>query len=58
MYYTNYRAKNRSFTTSVTSGNSTQRISNSQNNIGYVQGVNKGSYTTNMNQMLNIFNNN
>ena len=58
MYFTNYRAKNRSFTTSVTSGNSTQRISNSQNNIGYVQGVNKGSYTTNMNQMLNTFNNN
>ena len=58
MYYTNYSANGRSFTTSVTSGNSTQRISNSSSNIGYVQGVNKGSYTNNMNTMLNVFNNN
>ena len=58
MYYTNYSANGRSFTTSVTSGNSTQRISNSSSNIGYVQGVNKGSYTNNMNTILNVFNNN
>ena len=58
LYYTNYKAKNRSFTGSVTSGNSNQRISNSSNNIGYVQGLNKGTYTTDMNSMLNVFNNN
>ena len=58
MYYTNFRANGRAFTQSVSSGNSTQRISNSTNNIGYVQGVNKGIYTNNMNNMLTIFNNN
>ena len=58
MYFTNYTANGRSFTTSVQSGNSTQRISNSYSNIGYVQGVNKGIYTNDMNSMLNIFNNN
>ena len=58
LYYTNYKAKNRSFTGSVTSGNSNQRISNSSNNIGYVQGVNKGSYTNNLNDVLTVFNNN
>ena len=36
-YFTGYTANNRSFTTSVTSGNSTQRISSSSNNVGYVQ---------------------
>lgn len=58
MYYTNYSANGRSFTASVTSGNSTQRISNSSTNIGYVQGINKGIYTNNMNTILNMFNNN
>lgn len=58
MYFTNYRANNRSFTTSVTSGNSNQRVSNNSSNIGYVQGVNKGIYTNNMNTVLNVFNNN
>ena len=58
MYYANYSVNGTTFTTSVQSGNSNQRISNSSNNIGYVQGVNKGIYTNDMNTMLNIFNNN
>ncbi len=58
MYFTNYTANGTTFTTSVTSGNSNQRISNSSSNIGYVQGVNKGIYTNDMNTMLNVFNNN
>ena len=58
MYFTNYSANGTTFTTSVQSGNSTQRISNNTNNIGSVQGVNKGIYTNNMNEMLTTFNNN
>lgn len=58
MYYTNYSANGRTFTSTVISGTSTQRLSNSSTNIGYVQGVNKGSYTTDMNAILNMFNNN
>ena len=57
MYFTNYTVNGRSFTTSVTTGNSTQRISTSSSNIGYVQGVNKGIYTNDMNAILTIFNN-
>ena len=57
-YYTNFSIDGTSFTQSVTSGNSTARKSNSSNNIGYVQGVNKGSYTSNMTTMLNLFNGN
>lgn len=57
-YYTNYSAAGTRFTQSVTSGTSTARKSNSTNNVGYVQGVNKGSYTTNMTTMLNLFNGN
>ena len=58
LYYTNYSANGRTFTASVTSGTSSQRLNNSSSNIGYVQGVNKGSYTNNMNTVLNVFNNN
>ncbi len=58
IYFTNYSANNRTFTTSVTSGNSNQRVSSSSSNIGYVQGVNKGIYTDNMNTILNMFNTN
>lgn len=58
LYYTNYSANGRTFTANVTTGNSTQRVSNSSTNIGYVQGVNKGRYTTNMNTVLNVFNGN
>ena len=58
LYYTNYSANGTRFTSSVTSGTSNQRLSNSSSNIGYVQGVNKGSYTNNLNTVLNVFNNN
>lgn len=57
-YYTNYSAAGTTFTQSVTSGTSTARKSNNSNNVGYVQGVNKGSYTSNMTIMLNLFNGN
>lgn len=56
-FYTNYSANGTRFTSTVTSGTSTSRISNSTNNIGSVQGVNKGQYTTNMTNMLTMFNN-
>ena len=55
-YFTNYRANDESFTRSVVSGTSTQRISNSTNNVGYVQGVNKGVYTNSASSRLNSFN--
>lgn len=57
-YYTNYSAAGTTFTQTVTSGSSTARKSNSSNNVGYVQGVNKGSYTTDMSAILDIFNEN
>lgn len=57
-YYTNYSAAETTFTQSVTSGTSTARKSNSSSNVGYVQGVNKGSYTTDMLAVLEKFNNN
>ncbi|MFR5683857.1 MAG: hypothetical protein ACLUD1_07390, partial [Clostridia bacterium] len=56
-FYTNYSANGTRFTSTVTSGTSTSRISNSTNNIGSVEGVNKGQYTTNMTNMLTMFNN-
>lgn len=58
LYYSDYTANGTRFTQNVTSGTSTARRSNTRTNIGYVQGVNKGSYTTNMNTMLNMFNEN
>ncbi len=54
-YFTSYSTNNRSFTTSVTSQNSNEYVSSSY--MGYVQGVNKGLYTSNTNSMLNNFNN-
>ena len=57
-YYSGYTAGGTSFTQTVTSGNSTARKSNSSSEIGYVQGVNKGIYTNDMNTILNMFNNN
>ena len=59
MYYTNFTAKGTTFTQSVTTGNSNaRRVTNNTNDIGYVQGVNKGIYTTNMNNVLSMLNNN
>lgn len=57
-YYTNYSAAGTTFTSSVTSGTSTARKSNRSTNVGYVQGVNKGSYTTDMTSILETFNGN
>lgn len=57
-YYSEFTAGGTSFTQTVKSGNSTARKNNTTTNTGYVQGVNKGIYTTNMNEMLNMFNNN
>lgn len=57
-YYMNYTANGTRFTADVTSGNSTYRRSNSTSNIGYVQGVNKGLYTTEKYSRLENFNNN
>ena len=58
IYYSEYRAGGTTFTQTVTSGNSTARKSNTSSNIGYVQGVNKGIYTNNLNNIYNLFNNN
>lgn len=58
LYYTNYTANGTTFNGSITQGNTGQRISNRNTEIGYVQGLNKGIYTSDMNSILNIFNNN
>ena len=55
-YYSGYEANGEAFYSSVTQGNSTNRISSSSSNIGYVQGVNKGRYTSNIESRLNYFN--
>lgn len=57
-YYTNYSASGRAYTQTVTSGTSTNMNSTTQSNTGYVQGLNKGIYTNNMTNMLNMFNGN
>lgn len=55
-YYSAYTANGTSFTTDRLSGTGANRISTRQNNIGYVQGVNKGDYESNISQLLSIFN--
>lgn len=58
-YYTAYSTNNRSFTTTVSSGTSSTRITTSINrefSMGYVQGVNKGIYTNSAQNMLSNFN--
>lgn len=59
-YYNNYNVYGTTFTSTVTSGNAgtnTQyRRSTSSSNIGYVQGVNKGTYTNDISSRLNTFN--
>lgn len=59
-YYSSYAAgeNGTTFTTTVTSGTSTARVSNSTNSMGYVQGVNKGIYTNNIQGLLTTLNNN
>ncbi len=59
-YYTNYNANSRNFTSSVTSGtagyNTNYRYSSNSTNIGYVQGVNKGTYISDTGSLLAGFN--
>lgn len=57
-YYTNYIAKSTEFTTNEITGisNNSSRINTSSTNMGYYQGVNKGIYTTDINQMFIMFN--
>ena len=55
-YYSAYTANGTSFTTDRLSGTSASRINNYQNNIGYVQGVNKGDYQRNISTLLSTFN--
>ena len=59
-YYTNYNVYGTTFTSTVTSGTagtSTQyRRSTSSSDIGYVQGVNKGIYTSSVDNCLSMLN--
>lgn len=58
-YYTAYSTNNRSFTATVSSGTSSSRITTNIGwnfSFGYVQGVNKGLYTNNSQNMLSNFN--
>lgn len=57
-YYSSFSANGTSFNATVTSGNSTNRLSSSSSSIGRVQGVNKGIYTSNIQNLLTNFNNN
>lgn len=65
-YYTNYTVNGVTFTSSETDGYSywssptvsdNSRVSTYSGDIGYVQGVNRGIYANNMNDMVNTFNN-
>lgn len=56
--YNSFAANGTTFNASVTSGNSTRRLNSSYRNIGYVQGVNKGIYVSNISTLLTDFNNN
>ena len=59
-YFTSYTVNGSTFSTSVSRGNSSQRISSGSwwggFEMGQVQGVNKGLYTNNLNTMLSNFN--
>lgn len=57
-YYNNYSTNSTSFTSSITNGTSNYNKSTNISNIGQVQGVNKGSYMSNISQMLSTFNSN
>ena len=57
-YYSGYSANGTTFNATETSGTSTSRISSGRNDIGRVQGVNKGIYTSNIENLLSNFNNN
>jgi len=56
-YYSSYSSNGTTFTQTIASGTSTYRISSSSSNIGSVQGINKGTYMSDISAMLDIFNN-
>ena len=56
-YYTSYRTNNYTFTETVRSGTSNERISTRTTRVGYIQGLNKGIYTNSAQNMLSNFNN-
>lgn len=56
-YYSSFSANGTAFNRTVTSGNSNNRLSSSYRDIGYVQGVNKGIYESNISNLLSNFNN-
>ncbi len=55
-YYSSFMAKTTTFTTTVTDGTSTARISTTTTNQGYIQGVNKGIYVSDKTTRLDAFN--
>lgn len=55
-YYTNFQASGQNYTSTVQNGNSNNRNSNDSDTTEYVQGVNKGLYIANENNMLDSFN--
>ena len=56
-HYNSFSANGTAFNATVESGTSTRRLSNSTREIGYVQGVNKGIYISNISTLLSNFNN-
>lgn len=56
-YYSSFAVNGSTFTANQISGTSTSRLSSSTRDIGYVQGVNKGRYTSSIESMLTSFNN-
>lgn len=56
-YYSGFSANGTTFNVSVPNGTSNNRLSSSSNNIGRVQGVNKGLYASDISSLLANFNN-
>ena len=55
-YYSGFTANRRTFNATVTTGTSTNRLSGSSDDIGRVQGVNKGIYQGDISALLTNFN--
>lgn len=55
-YYSGFSANGTPFTTNITSGTSSSRLDSSYRNIGNVQGVNKGIYTSDISSRISSFN--
>lgn len=59
-YYSNYSTNGKSFTSTHTTGNTPTgnqyRVSNTSTNIGYTQGMNKGTHMPNISSMIGNFN--